>query len=190
MVTLYGIFLALCLPLVIQKVVTMQSRLSTSQAERLACEHFLRLDPGWLTGTDLQAAMSNDRLVLPAHFNADFSDAENQLQASIEDQQSGVLRVYALPREIVSNASDTAMIASRLQLDSALHHSLPGAMVAFVDLPWPQSHPEALKIDTPCGAVQQVFTLDLSAWDKGRLRIVSLQGGSVIGSQTMNVTRP
>ena len=189
-ITLLGVFVALCLPVFIQQFINWQNRISASQAERLACEHFLRLDPGWLTGEALEAAMSNDRLVLPTHFNSAFATAEDYLKTNMESQSTGSLRMFALPREIVTNISDTAMIGSQLQLDSALRHSETGAVVAFVDLPWPQTQPEVVKIDTPCGAVQQIFTLDLTAWDKGRLGVVSLQGQSVLGSQTMDVIRP
>lgn len=187
---LLGLAAFFALPLLISQAMGWGRRATLSGVTRSACDRFLHLNPGWNTAEGLRQQLDEDTLTLPASLNSVFSDAVTTVADHARQAPSGILRLHAVPRIIASTPDDSAMAGSFMRLDTHLEHSPDQSAALYLDLPWPQEHAQVIHLKTPCGDAQQLFTLDLTAWNHGRLHIVSLQNQTVIGDQVLDLDRP
>lgn len=185
-----GLAALIALPFLMNQAFSWTRHASMNTAARFACDRFLHLNPGWSTAEGLRQQLDDDTLSLPTSLNTVFSQATTDVDTHATNVPSGILRLHALPRVIATTVEDSAIAGRFIQLDTSLSHSPPQSAALYLDLPWPQVHAQVINLKTPCGDAQQLFTLDLTSWNHGRLHIVSLQGQTILGDQILDLTRP
>lgn len=159
-----------------------------AERDRVAvCEAFVAGEPGWQTPEKVAEQLAE----LEPEARGPFTAALARVTSTLgQPTPPYTLRLIAVPLQgRASFFREQQLVGPFIALDSKAPHSVKGAEVLLIDLPWQGGTFTALELQGPCGKYRQAFELFLDSDTRGVMRIRTFRGRQLMSQVRLQVQR-